>query len=92
MRSSPRPLPRPFSMPWGRGRITEEATVARDHWEPAIQLMEYEDGQRGLRLCFYSRGRFNRNPMMISEDDLDNLRRELDHAPQSRELLRRLAG
>ena len=89
---NPRPLPRPFTMPWGKGRITEEVTVVRDHWEPAIQLMAYDDGTRALRFCFYSRGRFNRNPMMVSEEDIEELRGELEGSPQITELLRKLAG
>jgi hypothetical protein len=78
-------------MPWGKGQITEEVQVVRDHWEPTIQLMEYEDGSKGLRFCFYSRGRFNRNPMMLGEADLDDLARALESAPTIRAMLARLA-
>ena len=91
MTNKPRPLPRPFSMPWGTGRITEEVQVVRDHWEPTIQLMQYDDGEQALRFCFYSGGRFNRNPMMLSVDDLDEMANALDEAPRIKELLRRLA-
>jgi len=85
-----RPLPRPFTMPWGKGKITEEAAIARDHWEPTVQLMEYDDGGQAVRFCFYTGGRFNRSPLILGEDDVDDLRAALDGAPAIRELLRRL--
>jgi hypothetical protein len=31
---SPVDVPRPFTLPRGSGRIIEEASVARPHWEP----------------------------------------------------------
>ncbi|MBM4406284.1 MAG: hypothetical protein FJ039_08920 [Chloroflexi bacterium] len=86
-----RKLPRPFAMPWGKGNITEEVQVIRDHWEPAIQLMEYEDGSKSLRFCFYTKGRFNRNPMMLGEEDLDEMAAELKSAPKIKAMLKRLA-
>ncbi len=78
-------------MPWGKGVITEEVQVIRDHWEPTIQLMEYEDGSTSLRFCFYSKGRFNRNPMMLGEEDLDEMAAELKNAPKMKAMLKRLA-
>ena len=86
-----RPVPRPFAMPWANGWIAEEVEVVREHWEPTIQLMEYEDGSRALRFCFYHGGRFSRNPMILGEEDIPALRQALDGAPQIKELLRRLA-
>ena len=77
-------------MPWGKGQITEEAVVVRDHWDPTIQLMEYDDGARGLRFCFYTGGRFNRSPMILGEADRTDLSAALDDAPAIREMLRRL--
>jgi hypothetical protein len=91
MTATQRKLPRPFAMPWGKGSITEEVQVIRDHWEPAIQLMEYEDGSKSLRFCFYTKGRFNRNPMMLGEEDLDEMAAELKHAPKIKAMLKRLA-
>ncbi|MEE9284590.1 MAG: hypothetical protein V3V35_02555 [Dehalococcoidia bacterium] len=91
MTVKPRPLPRPFSMPWGKGSITEEVQVVRDHWEPTIQLLQFDDGYRALRFCFYSRGRFNRNPMLLSEIDLDEMAEALETAPGIKALLGKLA-
>src|SRR5438067_13268941 len=39
-----RKLPRPFSMHWGNGFITEEATYSGEYHEPTIQLLEYTEG------------------------------------------------
>ncbi len=92
MTGKPRPLPRPFALPWGKGQITEEVQIARDHWEPTIQLMEYDDGSAALRFCFYSGGRFNRNPLILDDGDLDELARELEATPRLKAMLRRLAA
>jgi len=77
-------------MPWGKGKITQEAAIARPHWEPTLQLMNYDDGSQAVRFCFYTRGRFNRSPLILGEDDVDDMREALDGAPAIRELLRRL--
>lgn len=90
MPNTPRPLPRPFTMPWGKGQITEEVQVIREHWEPTIQLMEYEDGAKALRFCSYQGGRFSRNPLILGEEDLPLLREELRRAPRIEELLHTL--
>ncbi len=90
-----RPLPRPFTMPWGSGQIVEEASYVGEHHEPTIQLLEYTDGPaRGstnVRFCYYGHdGRFQRGPLMLNEEDLDGLRDALAHTPRLRALLRRL--
>ena len=94
---SQRTLPRPFSYHWGNGRIVEEASYAGRHHEPAIQLLEYDEGEAAggwsIRFCFYSReGRFQRSPLVVGDDELDGLRAALARAPRLRELLRRLVG
>ena len=78
-------------MPWGKGLITEEITVVRDHWEPTLQLLEYESGEQSIRFCVYNHGRFSRNPLMVDAADLDALRKELDAAPKMKAMLKRLA-
>lgn len=87
-----RKVPRPFQMPWGKGRIVEEVTIECPHWEPTIQLMEYEDGERGLRFCYYTDGRFGRGPMILGEEDLERMGRALASAPTIQKMVRRLAG
>ena len=92
-----RKVPRPFTMHWGSGQIVEEAGYIGEHHAPAIQLMEYTDGDgqglRSIRFCFYDhRGRFQRNPMMLAEAEFDEMRAALAKAPRLRELLRGLVA
>jgi hypothetical protein len=91
----PRKLPRPFTMHWGSGLITEEASYTGEYHAPCIQLLEYTEGEaagsKSIRFCYYGHdGRFQRSPLMIGETELDDLRKALDDAPQLKALLRRL--
>jgi len=93
MKSRTRALPRPFAMPWGRGEIVEEATAVGEHHEPAIQLLRYDDGSLSIRFCHYDhRGRFQRSPLMVSDQTILGLRRSLADAPRLRALLAKLTG
>lgn len=90
-----RRLPRPFEMHWGSGEIVEEASYSGQWHEPCIQLMQYTQGEAAgnfsIRFCTYNlEGRFQRSPLMISEEDLEGLRQALRSTPRLRELLRRL--
>ena len=89
-----RPVPRPFEFHWGGGQITEEASFTGTYTEPAIQLLEYEGGGRGIRFCYYSLdGRFQRSPMMIDSDDtLEGLRAALESTPKLRALIKKLVS
>ena len=92
---SNRPLPRPFRYHWGTGQIVEEASYTGQHHEPAIQLLEYDEGEAAggwsVRFCFYNRdGRFQRSPLLVDEENLDGLRAALAGTPRLRALLRRL--
>jgi hypothetical protein len=83
-----RKLPRPFSFPWGGGQIVEEVWVESEHHVPTIQLLEYDDGGLSVRFCSYSlSGRFMRNPMMASRDDMKALGRELRKTPRLQKLV-----
>ncbi|HZU71211.1 MAG TPA: hypothetical protein VE990_00435 [Acidimicrobiales bacterium] len=88
-----RPVPRPFEFHWGKGQIIEEASFTGKYTEPAVQLLEYEDGGQGIRFCYYSLdGRFQRSPMMIDgEDTLEGLRAALRSTPKLRALIKKLA-
>jgi len=93
--STPRKLPRPFSMHWGTGQITEEASFPGEYHEPTIQLLEYTEGPAegsvSIRFCYYSHdGRFQRSPLMLGEEELVGLRASLARAPKLRALLQRL--
>ncbi len=95
VRNSKRVVPRPFTMHWGGGQIVEEASSEGQHHAPAIQLMEYTDGEAAgaysVRFCYYSLdGRFQRGPMMLGKDEIAGLRAALRKAPRLRAILRRL--
>jgi hypothetical protein len=64
-----RKVPRPFSFEWGSGLVTEEAFCEGEYHSPAIQLLEYTEGEAkggfSIRFCYYSHGgRFQRSPLM----------------------------
>jgi hypothetical protein len=83
-----RRLPRAFSFPWGGGQIVEEVFVESEHHVPTIQLLEYDDGSLSVRFCSYTHsGRFQRNPVMMSPDDMEALARALPHAPRLQKLV-----
>ena len=88
-----RKLPRPFSFPWGGGQIVEEVFVESEHHVPTIQLLEYEDGSLSVRFCSYTHsGRFQRNPVMMSADDMKGRRCALKETPRLRKLVGGLVG
>lgn len=92
-RGMERKLPRPFAFEWGNGQIVEEATMVGPYHAPAIQLLEYDDGGRSIRFCYYDHaGRFKRSPLMVREDDLKDLRAALRSAPRLRAMLRRIVA
>lgn len=89
----PRPVPRPFSFHWGSGNVVEEAWMVGRWHEPAIQLLEYEDGSLSVRFCAYThRGAFQRSPLMLSEEEIPELRKSLEGCPRLRGLLQQLLG
>ena len=95
MSPSARTLPRPFNYHWGSGQIVEEAAYSGQHHEPAIQLLQYDEGEASggwsIRFCFYNpRGHFQRSPLVIGDDELKGLRAALQKTPKLRRLLKRL--
>ena len=76
-----RALPRPFNLPWGSGQIVEEVSVVRPHWEPTIQLLQYDDGSQGLRFCYYHGPRFGRGPMILDGEALEEFGEALEVTP-----------
>ena len=92
-KSRERTVPRPFSLHWGNGRIVEEATYAGEHHQPSLQLLEFEDGSAAVRFCYYDRaGRFQRSPLIVSNDEIAGLKDALAAAPRLRSLLRELVS
>ena len=72
--------------------MVEEVSIPRPHWEPTIQLLEFEDGSRALRFCYYHGGRFGRGPLIMSAEDMAGLNEAARvSAPRIRALLRGFA-
>ena len=90
-----RRVPRPFTMHWGSGVIAEEASFSGEWSDPAIQLLEYSDGEAAgsltIRFCSFNHsGLFQRSPLMLQERDLQALREALAATPRLRALLSQL--
>jgi hypothetical protein len=89
--------PKTFSLHWGSGVIAEEVQIATEHHRPTIQLLEFTagpaQGTREIRFCFYDhRGRFQRSPLIIDENDIPALRTALKAAPNLKRLLAKLCA
>ena len=87
-----RTLPRKFEFHWGQGWVTEEASIRTPHHEPAIQLLEYDSGEKAVRFCGYQGPRMGRYPLILDEDDLPKLRTEVRKNPKLHRLLKNLFG
>jgi hypothetical protein len=90
-----RKIPRPFTYPWGSGQIVEEASAVREHSEPTVQLLEFQDdsheGYVMIRFCSYTpTGAFRRHPMLAGVDDVAQLHEALRQTPRLRALLAEL--
>src|SRR2546427_7812099 len=52
-----RTIPRQFSFEWGKGQVIEEASIKvqmnQHSWEPAVQLLRFDDGSETLRFCVF---------------------------------------
>ena len=80
-------------MHWGSGQIVEEASYVSRYHQPAVQLLEYDDGSLSIRFCYYDhRGRFQRSPMMVGAEEIEGLRGPLEGSPRLRGLLRELVA
>lgn len=91
----PRKVPRKFSLHFGSGVVAEEATFSGEHHQPTVQLLDFTDGEAAgsvlLRFCSYNhRGQFMRDPMLLSDAEIDGMRDALKATPRIRELLQRL--
>jgi len=63
--------------------------------QPAIQLLEFREGEAAgalqIRFCYYDhRGRFQRSPLIVDEENLAALALGLKSAPRLRAMLKRL--
>ncbi len=60
--------------------------------EPCLQLVRFTDGRLGLRFAHYHGRRWGRDPLVLVEDDLPDLRRALEEVPGIRRFLADLLG
>src|SRR5436309_12425261 len=69
-----RAIPRPFSFEWGKGQVIEEASIRvqmQNHsWEPAIEVVMFDDGLEMVRFCVVDGKQFSRMPLLIMPDEL----------------------
>ncbi|MGQ0796720.1 MAG: hypothetical protein ACT4OI_02470 [Methanobacteriota archaeon] len=85
-----RKVPRPFELHWGKGVIAEEASTVTPFHEPTVQLLAFDDGSTSLRFCVYHGSSFSRMPLILSEEHLVGLAKEVKKNPRIRRLLKRL--
>jgi len=88
-----RTVPRKFSLHFGSGQIVEEAEFEGPYHNPALHLLEFDDGSLALRFCYYSHdGRFQRSPLILGEDTIDGLRQSIAQNPRLKSLLSSLVA
>jgi hypothetical protein len=90
-----RKVPRAFSLHFGSGVVAEEATYTGPYHQPTIQLLEFTEGEAAgsvtLRFCSYNhRGMFQRDPLLVSETDIEPMRAAIAQNPRLHALLKRL--
>ena len=85
-----RELPRRFEFHWGKGWVTEEASVPTPHHEPMIQLLEYESGEKAVRFCGYEGARLGRYPLVVSDEFLEQLGKQVKKNPKLHRLLKKI--
>jgi hypothetical protein len=88
---------KPFSLHWGSGIIEEEVQIATPYHLPTVQLLEFTAGpaagRRAIRFCHYdTRGRFQRSPLIVDEEDIDTLARALTKSSKLRAMLAALTS
>jgi hypothetical protein len=96
-KSKPAAGPRTFALHWGSGIIEEEIRVATPYHVPCIQLLKFTDGMaKGsyeIRFCVYDqRGRFQRMPLIVDDDEIAKIRSALAGAPKLKKMLAQLTG
>jgi hypothetical protein len=88
---------RKFKLHFGSGVVAEEARIEGEHHSPAIQLLDFTEGEAAgtslVRFCFYNqRGSFMRDPLLLGEPEIADLREALRETPRLREMLRGLVS
>lgn len=81
-----------FKLFFGSGEVEEEIQIQTQYHRPTIQLLHFLEGEaagtRQVRFCYYNlEGRFQRSPLLISAEDLLQLKAASANAPQLREIM-----
>lgn len=88
---APRKVPRSFKMPWGKGKIIEEASIETEFHEPTLQLMKFDNGHYALRFAHYSpKGVFQRSPLMLDTNELKKLKRAVSKTKLLKKFLKEI--
>ena len=83
-------LPLFFKMPCGYAMVIDVYSISSQYHEPTIQLLEFDNGDKLLRFCSYSHGRFSRSPLMIDEKDLRRLGKAIVKGKEIRKFVSKL--
>ena len=81
---------RRFQLHWGGGWIAEEARSKTHYHEPSIQLLLFDSGQKSLRFCYYHDGFYQGGPLILGENHLAGLRKEIRKNKSIHRLLKKL--
>ncbi len=87
-----RKIPRQFKMPFGNGKIVEEASITSKYHEPTIQLLKFDNGNKVIRFCSYNKGKFSRSPLMIDEKELRKLGNAIKKEKELSKFISRLSS
>ncbi|MEM0159795.1 MAG: hypothetical protein QW393_03480, partial [Candidatus Micrarchaeaceae archaeon] len=87
-----------FQLPWGKGMITEEAAIkcsisihgSTESWEPTVQLLEFESGEKAIRFCVYGNGRLRRIPLILDSEQAERLASEISTNSKLRSIITNL--
>jgi hypothetical protein len=87
--------PKEFTLHWGSGIVEEEAQITTEFHKPTLQLLKYLEGDAAgdyaIRFCHYDpRGRFQRSPLILDIEMLEELGKALRKSPKLRKFLVRL--
>jgi hypothetical protein len=77
-----------FTLHWGSGVVAEEVKAMSRYHGPAIQLLEFREGEAAgalqIRFCYYDyQGRFQRSPLIVDEENLAALAPGAEKRPAS---------
>lgn len=71
----------------GGSILVEEASAVTPFHEPTIQLLRFHDGSIALRFCAYHGSSLARMPLIVSDEHLEALAKDVRRNPGTRKLL-----